>query len=359
MNTRQSKRAGRPLLDPNNDSTLCLSRDRRAQVRRAQRTYREKKEAVFKDATARADKLEVKLETVNKALLELSETAEDVELHLSHPDIYDGLVQLRQLLSDGQECKKTGSSEEQTAELDPVSNTLELPQAGNIPPCRPPPSIQTRAYTYAFHESTFTRQLHRYCLEHAYCLFTDNRSNPHEIYRVFRLVACIKDPSKTEPRFRQLLMGGRTDTLELLGLPFYCIGGASTHYPQRDEEENVIYPVNSHLPRRILGIVSRAEEERAKALADYGFGGEWFDCRDVEGYLREQGFNLTGALFPALHIPSRAGEDNGRHSIVLDIEQFFQRLLSTFAILGRAPGFRKADVRCALQTSVKKSLKNL
>jgi hypothetical protein len=25
-----------------------------------------------------------------------------------------------------------------------------------------------------------------------------------------------------------------------------------------------------------------------------GFGGQWFDCRDVEGYLREKGVDLDG-----------------------------------------------------------------
>ncbi|KAL4928618.1 thioesterase family protein [Aspergillus undulatus] len=350
MNPRRPKQAGRPLLDASNDGTL--SGARRAQVRRAQRTYRQRKEAVFKNATARADRLEARMRSVNEALSQLSETAEDVQLHLSHPDIYARLVQLRGLLADGQKSNKMHSSSEApspgpSSVRGPVSNTLL--QSANE--CSPTSPIQSRQYTYAFQESSFARQLQRYCLEHAYRLFTDSRSDPHEMYRVFRLVPCIRDPSETEPRFRQLLMGGRADALELVGLPFYCVGGAGTHFPQLDEEGNPIHPVNSRLPRRILGIAPCAEPERMQALAAYGFGGEWFDCHDVEGYLRQQGLDLTGELFPALHIASGAVEGDSNQSFVLDAERFFSRLLSGFAILGRAPGFRRRDVRRALQTS--------
>ncbi|KAJ5568979.1 hypothetical protein N7450_011465 [Penicillium hetheringtonii] len=41
---------------------------------------------------------------------------------------------------------------------------------------------------------------------------------------------------------------------------------------------------------------------------------------------------------------------------ILDIEEFFDRLglLAGLTILGRAPGFRKTEVRRALQASIKK-----
>jgi hypothetical protein len=140
-------------------------------------------------------------------------------------------------------------------------------------------------------------------------------------------------------------MGGCTDSLELFGLPFYDVGGAGTHFPDVDAEGNPIYPVNRRMPRRILGIVAGAvvgvgardgndRDEREQALVAYGLGGEWFDCRDVEGYLKEEGVDVNGGLFPAQHIPSRAEEaDSNGHPRVLDIECFFSREFAFFSLV--------------------------
>lgn len=44
------------------------------------------------------------------------------------------------------------------------------------------------------------------------------------------------------------------------------------------------------------------EPDHRKFLELCGYGGEWFDCRDVEGYLREQGVDLdASSLFPSIH----------------------------------------------------------
>jgi hypothetical protein len=129
-------------------------------------------------------------------------------------------------------------------------------------------------------------------------------------------------------------MGGCTDSLELFGLPFYGVGGAGAHFPDVDAEGNPVFPVNRRMPRRILGIVPGAgagdgdgrDGEREQALVAYGLGGEWFDCRDVEGYLREEGVDVNGGLFPVQHIPSRADDvDCKDQSRILDVEGFFSR----------------------------------
>jgi hypothetical protein len=114
------------------------------------------------------------------------------------------------------------------------------------------------------------------------------------------LVSCIRDREKTYPYFKRLVTGGIGDKLELPGLPFYCIGGAGTHYPPKDEFGNAIYPPNRRMPRRILGSMAIAERfldgdtgfNQQKVLETFGLGGQWFDCRDVEGYLSERGVSL-------------------------------------------------------------------
>ncbi|KAL4921833.1 thioesterase-like superfamily-domain-containing protein [Aspergillus aurantiobrunneus] len=342
MKPRRSKRTGRPRLDASSDAAV-LSDDRRAQIRRAQHAYRQKKETIFKNATARADRLEASMRSAVEEISGLSAVAADAQLYLSHPDIYARLMRLRGILADDKESIEMGSSPvEPSPESGPASNTL-YQSAEEYTLISPLP---TRQHTYAFQESRFARQLQRFCLEHAYRLFTEPQSDPRALYRVFRLVPCVKDPGKTEPRFRQLLMGGQADALELAGLPLYCIGGAGTHFPDVDKEGNPVYPVNSRMPRRILGLAHGAEpriDGYKQDLVAYGLDGEWFDCRDVEGYLRRQGVDVTGEMFPAMHMPG-----DGSQSFVLDVEGFFSRLLSGLVILGRAPGFRKTDVRRAL-----------
>jgi hypothetical protein len=114
------------------------------------------------------------------------------------------------------------------------------------------------------------------------------------------LVSCIRDREKTYPYFKRLVTGGIGDELELPGLPFYCIGGAGTHYPPKDEFGNAIYPSNRRMPRRILGSTAIAERfldgdtdfNQQKVLETFGLGGQWFDCRDVEGYLSERGVSM-------------------------------------------------------------------
>lgn len=154
--------------------------------------------------------------------------------------------------------------------------------------------------TYSFHETIFSRRVHRYCLEYAYRPFIDSRSDPTVIYRIFRLVPCMRDKTKMLPYFRKLVGSGIEDTLEILSLPFYCVGGAGTHYPHKDHCGHLTYPSNMRLPRRLLGVLpiaqtlqeTRSLEDTQSHLKLFGFDGEWFDCQDVQGYLEEKGVVL-------------------------------------------------------------------
>lgn len=165
-------------------------------------------------------------------------------------------------------------------------------------------------YTYSFLETSFTRRLKRTSLEHAFRIFSDPRSHPLEVFRIFRLVPCFRDKEKMYPYFKDLVSSDRGGSLEISALPFYCIGGAGTHYTTKDEQGKPIYPPKMRIPRRILGTLPMtgttggldAVHQQPQNLELCGYGGQWFDCRDVEGYLREKGVDLDGAgLFPIVH----------------------------------------------------------
>lgn len=229
-------------------------------------------------------------------------------------------------------------------------------------------------YTYCFQEAKFSRRLQRYCLEYAFRLFNDPRSHPNRIYQVFRLVPCIQNKAKMYPYFKRLVMTGSGESLEIQALPFYCIGGAGTHYPVLDDMGNPIYPPKMRLPKRLLGVlpvVTSASDVGAnwdtdRLLEVCGFGGQWFDCRDVEGYLSACGVYLEeSSLFPRVEgflererqsvsadilqpeqaATSSGGDSNQNdsvgnasspsespHQYVFDIESFFLREYSIFEL---------------------------
>ena len=152
----------------------------------------------------------------------------------------------------------------------------------------------------SFHEKDFVRRLHRSSLEHAYRLFLDNHSDPNVTYRIFRLVPFIRDKDTMSPYFQKLVQAGEAEPLEIDCLPFYSIGGAGTHYRRTDEFGHPIYPHNCRLPKRLLGIPpgiktackNTTSDEYQNHLKLFGLDGEWFDCQDVEGYLKHMGVAL-------------------------------------------------------------------
>jgi hypothetical protein len=169
-------------------------------------------------------------------------------------------------------------------------------------------------HSYSFYESTFNRRLLRHSLEYAFGLFSEPQLDIQAAYRIFRLVGCMQDRLKMYPYFRRLVRAGGGEALEIPTLPFYSIGGAGTHYPLVDETGTPISQRNTRLPGRILNIDSRTnstdaadlESHRAAALEAVGLGGEWFDCRDVEGFLEWKGVAINSSLeFPRVYPSSR------------------------------------------------------
>jgi hypothetical protein len=370
MKLRRSKRVGRPRLDGSGEA--ILSEERRSQVRRAQRTYRQKKQVVFQDATARAEQLEARLRLAVKEVTALSEVVREAQLHISHHDLNERLKRLNEIVTGGDNPIHADSPDQST----PVGSESQV-QGLNAQDHYPsqwtlPLPLTGKNYTYAFREVRFARRLQRYSLEYAYRLFTEARTDPREIYRVFRLVPCVQDQTKTQPRFLQLLKGGCMDSLEIPSLPFYNIGGAGAHFPDLDQNGNAMYPPNCRTPRRVLSIFPQSNPTSAEAdeaLETHGLGGDWFDSRDVEGYLRRHGVDVDSGLFPMVYLSDIAERSTNDQPYILDIEGFFTRECSTFAmvhmliglgllagltILGRAPGFRKTEVRRVLQASIKK-----
>ncbi|KAI1959397.1 hypothetical protein LOZ58_004669 [Ophidiomyces ophidiicola] len=183
-----------------------------------------------------------------------------------------------------------------------LSNSMSIPHE---------PSI-CRRYTYSFQELCFSRRLHRRCLEMGYASLINPNCNPNHLNYTFRFTFGIATRERLALVFRSILDRKAGESLEVWSKPFFYIGNAGMHYPRQDEFGNVIFPPNMHPPERAFGPFAFNNVEKphqcksVEELVDAnGFGGDWFDCRDVEGYLIEKGIVIhSRATF--LRIPQSA-----------------------------------------------------
>ncbi|GAD98596.1 hypothetical protein AOR_1_1006114 [Paecilomyces variotii No. 5] len=459
---RRSRVAGRPRQDA---CDMAISENRRKQIRQAQKTYRLRKEAAFQSTKTRLAELEQKISETSSSLAGLYNSAIEARLDATNPDLFMSLSEIcTHLASDPREACVLSPQRTERSDIDTRHRDLSILEDatysvfssenrfgyhfpntgfeeqgtthGSMPlpfealPTTVPALMSTRPgihnkttspqisqtierpiagetpYTYCFQESTFPRRLQRYCVEYAYRTFSDPRSDPHLVYRMFRLVPCVRDRENMLPHFRRLARCDRDALLENPKIPFYCIGGAGKHYPVLDGSGNPIYPANMRLPKRILGIMPVDGDPGSTSTTEtlleiLGLGGEWFDCLDIEGYLRACGVHLEDStLYPQIVFRESArqfisdaelpdcrsttsghlgeiGRSQPNHRTqpsggdiqvpphpkatsstlsssryVLDIEKFFSTLIQGLVVLGRVPGFRKSDVDTALKTSI-------
>ncbi|KAJ8069798.1 hypothetical protein OCU04_000214 [Sclerotinia nivalis] len=414
------RKRGRPRIEASEDAKL--SKGRRLQNRAAQKTHRQKKEAALEGYKTRIAELEQKLAKTTELLSKCYESTAQSNLQETHPEVSVQLSRLHGHLFSRPDRLSQFSSKQSIAvneQNPPQVSAFGYHDCSNFSVRTPSmdSSIETSfsypinqdglgmtpsrlrseerifggSITYSFHEPMFSRRLQRYCLEHAYRLFINPRSDPKDIYRLFRLVPCIRDKAQMAPYFNKLVRAGANESLEMQNLPFYAIGGAGKHFPRKDEWGNSIASPNTRLPRRLLGLPPRdrgghrvdEQDERETQLRTLGFDGEWFDCADVQGYLEGKGIFLTdsspfnttdvpidiavtglastGRGFQscnlhggnALAIRSAGGESTMLSSSPntpmynFDVDHFMMMIMPGLAMLGRAPGFKRAIVESA------------
>ncbi|CAG8891819.1 unnamed protein product [Penicillium egyptiacum] len=410
---RPPRSAGRRRLDAPGEA--ILSEDRRSQIRRAQRTYRLKKEASLQQTQKRVAFLEYKIKEISNSLAEYRVTLQS-SLHGTHCELlrdFDGILSLltsasedfvqgtsvndvslretskkstpeslKDIQCDGLFANDTNSRHQAIAEpsstcigTSPETEANPYQENGERVLCRSPPVMQEQREfdpiaqildrfgganvpdSYAFLESSFTRRLKRSSLEHAFRIFSDTRSDPLEVFRVFRLVPCFRDRAKMYPYFRDLVTSERGSSLEISTLPFYCIGGAGTHYATKDEKGNPMLPPRMRHPRRILGNLPmsgipgdpNSVYQAQSHLELCGFGGQWFDCRDVEGYLREKGVDLDGpGSFPTVHNLALSPGQSDFGSALLDTQCISFSETQTASALPQQPSCCVLDVESFL-----------
>lgn len=217
-----------------------------------------------------------------------------------------------------------GRPRAEDSDSNPSPNTYQAqPHARSPSPLLNRLFPSTAIYTYSYQESNLSRRLQRFCVEHTYRWLTDQRTDPGHMSRVFGLLPCIHDMPGVSRAFRRIMQSEIGSSLESNKLPFYTLGGASTHYPRLGADGLPMNRDNVRRPGKILRRMARiqrrggiqdwdedwsgdaepdgdqspmetamSEEDRLYAL---GLDGEWFDCHDVQGYLEQRGVVLNGS----------------------------------------------------------------
>ncbi|KAJ5931638.1 hypothetical protein N7516_006127 [Penicillium verrucosum] len=338
---RPVRKRGRPRLEAKDASAI---EERRLQIRRAQRTYRLKKESTIQTLRSRVDVLEQTLENVSDLL---DGVHHDAVAHLNddptvQPSV-DYITLTRELiLAEINKTRATSknNSDFQLEQTNPPLRDKDIfgyevshtpPQKNNpnsssssyLPYNRarsPSPLINrilptSTIYTYSHQESNLSRRLHRFSLEHTYRWLTDPRSDPALLSRVFGLVPCIHDIAGIRRSFRRKLQSEIGSGLEYTKMAFYTLGGAGKHFPRVDggrkprrggiqdwdeDWSGEREPVAGGLEGGVdVMQVEMGEEERIRSL---DLDGEWFDCHDVQGYLEHRGLALEGSAV-TLRVP--------------------------------------------------------
>lgn len=194
--------------------------------------------------------------------------------------------------------------------MQPPGQTHELPSMNPFDQSAPnilhQPSLSLNGElpapkTYSFQETTLARRLHRACLEGAYLLLLDPSRRPHTYDRVFKLSLLSRDRVRMAASIKHILNRGLEEPLDFWDAPLLHIGGAGTHYPERqrrDSREHLLNKPKFHLGMigpQMLNLLENVVQARPAAEISVeieGFEGEWFDPYDIEGYLESRGIHI-------------------------------------------------------------------
>ncbi|EEQ33286.1 conserved hypothetical protein [Microsporum canis CBS 113480] len=327
--TNEIKKRGRPRVDCP-DKTAAERR--RTQIRLAQRAYRMRKETAISSLSQRVTELETNMQEMREAILALNNEA----MRSGALSLYPRLAQLLKttakrvisLAPEASDGNKSPGNISEPNEIEPqpatmteeashvaLDSTPETQVSGessqNIPDKmfylnhEPVPSKSENDFIYMNALPPSTGQLYGPTGSNA--ISTINI--PSHLARKFRLTFYLTLRNLLPNSFTTLLQRSAREPLEFLEKPHYCLGGAGMHYPRRDGLGNDVFPPNMQSLDRLFGaLISRlGETEKFKNVEEFiekmGLGGTWFDCHDVEGYLKTKGIHL-GNLSTFIEIPS-------------------------------------------------------
>ncbi|KAI4731412.1 hypothetical protein E4T49_00977 [Aureobasidium sp. EXF-10728] len=346
-NNDESKKRGRPRLDPQDESTADK---RRSQIRLAQRAYRQRKEDTINDLRKQVQELQSTIQSMNQTFSRFSEQCSATNVP---PTMLADLQSIGQVYSAGQgrvDSLNSGKSLDLGSSVAASPADLSIKEkdvslvadASNISPrteakqttwspLTAPVSATTLSESiennpvsmsmlrslgipgsYSSFERTFARRLHRASCEYAYRLACDPTRVPVLFNNVFKLtLKAAGTVDRVKYSLQSTLSRGVREPLSNWGVTYIHVGGAGTHYPRPPEEGGLSYQsptswaVTTVGPHRIGGsTIEEALTAEMLLRGVMGMDGEWFDAYDVEGYLAEKGIHLDpSATYANIELP--------------------------------------------------------
>ncbi|KAI7970497.1 hypothetical protein EIK77_005215 [Talaromyces pinophilus] len=158
-------------------------------------------------------------------------------------------------------------------------------------------------------ESGFTQRLSLACMKIGYACLNDPAPNSEEMKQRLSLPLRVVTRQRLRDIFGlSLRMGHSYDASGVVTLPFFTLGGAGSHY--FDYRRDYI-PEN---PSAQSGLINGTTDQST----GYGMGDIWFDCYDVEGYLKENGVIPISGLPSIIQPPSYSGSLEGSRGVMRD-----------------------------------------
>ncbi|KAH8888405.1 hypothetical protein GQ53DRAFT_598053, partial [Thozetella sp. PMI_491] len=165
----------------------------------------------------------------------------------------------------------------------------------------PPPK------SYANQETTFGRRLHRTAAERALDLISMANPPPRRFARVFGFCLLFETQESIRKRLQTVVERNRQESLFNWEYPFLNLGGSGTHYDMTNFSGQSVGnqgTVDIRKPRSTAGLSTGpfgSKIMEAGNLLDKsfrmdlpGFRADFYDCDEVEVYLRERGVTIPG-----------------------------------------------------------------
>ncbi|KAL5363607.1 hypothetical protein BJX96DRAFT_155969 [Aspergillus floccosus] len=358
-----SKKRGRPRKTAEGSTTETPDERRRMQIRLAQRAYRSRKEANITSLKSRVATLETAVERMSSAVLSFSEELVQSGVLASHPGLTGSLRDTVQTClslakeathDNPQEDAETSPQSEESIPSDTystqASNSQPINHIKNTPAAESfsllgsafrtqPPKMSEATFTpldiAEIEVSAFMERLHFACLYQGLLALSDPSIPTSRLEAPFRLLLSMMDRKRIRAYFEAALRAkvGQRRLEEWTDIPFFRVGGAGTHYARWSP-----FPESPLDPYQGWTLVQDPLARLSPSLKE-DLDGDWFDIRDLEGYLREKRVRLRSSPPPKWETSAQG---------VVNVVRLLPALISKAVCLGRTPGFRRLDVDQAL-----------
>ncbi|KAE8349964.1 hypothetical protein BDV28DRAFT_50383 [Aspergillus coremiiformis] len=392
---------GRPRKSP----TAAPDTVRRTQLREAQRAYRSRQQSLLASLKSRVSSLEDALGQLGHIMESFDAQVIKPGAQMSHAqllqamkllqnDIFSQLKRADCHISPNQgDCSSTTQSQlyQQTAsgrhspgscrsnKTTTSASTWTKEKAlssdfwrrfmsssnGFLPPVKPmgvpnpcipiTSSINIDNQVIEYTTTAFTERLYRACAEIGYCYLKNDAILDEEMRPQFGLLFRSVSRDQIQVYFEQVLQMRPCNPVYDRRFPFMSLGGAGTHFPSTAQNPRSQNLLPFHTTNGVLELPSDEE---------------WFDVKDVEGFLIEQGIQFgENYQAPCLPTYNTSGNLNMRHDLslqkgnivrssdttnpgqattgmimVLDEATVIDRLRRLCVCLGCVAGFRRSDV---------------